>query len=111
MQIVILERESNCCWSVKHMQSSNFLLMSNRKLSVLSFTLSLCYACHIGEARSVRDAGISFVGFEVFTAVSTKMAVFWVVAPCSLVEVYQRFRGPALQPRRQPSSGISFIFP
>jgi hypothetical protein len=26
--------------------------------------------------------------------VSTKMAVFWVVAPCSLVEVYQRFRGP-----------------
>jgi hypothetical protein len=27
-------------------------------------------------------------------AVRTKMAVFWVVAPCSLVEVYQRFRGP-----------------
>jgi hypothetical protein len=24
---------------------------------------------------------------------SMKMAVFWVVAPCSLVEVYQRFRG------------------
>jgi hypothetical protein len=23
-----------------------------------------------------------------------KMAAFWVVAPCSLVEVYQRFRGP-----------------
>jgi hypothetical protein len=23
----------------------------------------------------------------------TRMAVFWVVAPCSLVEVYQRFRG------------------
>jgi hypothetical protein len=22
------------------------------------------------------------------------MAVFWVVAPCSLAEVYQRFRGP-----------------
>jgi hypothetical protein len=29
--------------------------------------------------------------FEVLTAVSMKMAVFWVVAPCSLVEVYQRF--------------------
>jgi hypothetical protein len=26
--------------------------------------------------------------------VSTKMAVFWVVAPCSLVEVCQCFRGP-----------------
>jgi hypothetical protein len=23
-----------------------------------------------------------------------EMAVFWVVIPCSLVEVYQRFRGP-----------------
>jgi hypothetical protein len=23
------------------------------------------------------------------------MAVFWVVEPCSLVEVYQRFRGPS----------------
>jgi hypothetical protein len=33
------------------------------------------------------------VGFEVLTAVSTKMAVFWVVAPCSLVEGYQRFGG------------------
>jgi hypothetical protein len=51
------------------------------------------------------------------------MAVFWVVAPCSLVEVYQRFRRPCylhrqdlwsvgkllpnyteLQTRRQPSS-------
>jgi hypothetical protein len=35
------------------------------------------------------------VGFEVLTAVSTKMAVFWVVAPCSLVEVYRRFGGTA----------------
>jgi hypothetical protein len=26
--------------------------------------------------------------FQVLTAVSMKMAVFWVVAPCSLVEVY-----------------------
>jgi hypothetical protein len=34
------------------------------------------------------------IGFEVLTAVSAKMAVVWVVAPCSLVEVYQRFRGP-----------------
>jgi hypothetical protein len=28
------------------------------------------------------------VGFEVLTAASKKMAVFLVVAPCSLVEVY-----------------------
>jgi hypothetical protein len=35
----------------------------------------------------------TFVGFEVLTAVSKKMAVFWVVAPCCLVDVYQRLRG------------------
>jgi hypothetical protein len=33
------------------------------------------------------------VRFQVLTAASMKMAVFWVVAPCSLVEVYRRFRG------------------
>jgi hypothetical protein len=33
------------------------------------------------------------VRFQVLTAASTKMAVFWVVAPCSLVEVYRRFSG------------------
>jgi hypothetical protein len=33
------------------------------------------------------------VGFEVLMAVSMKMAVFWVVVLCSLVEVYRRFRG------------------
>jgi hypothetical protein len=32
------------------------------------------------------------VRFEVLTAVRTKKAVFWVVAPCSLVEVYQPHR-------------------
>jgi hypothetical protein len=46
------------------------------------------------------------VGFEVLTAVSTKMTVFWVVAPCSLVEVYT-----ALQPRRQPSKYDGIPFP
>jgi hypothetical protein len=34
------------------------------------------------------------VGFEVLTTVRMKMAVFWVVAPCSLVEVCQHFKGP-----------------
>jgi hypothetical protein len=33
---------------------------------------------------------IVLVGFEVLTTVSTKMALFGVVAPCSLVEVNQR---------------------
>jgi hypothetical protein len=62
------------------------------------------------------------VRFEILTTASMKMAVFWVVALYSLVEVYRRFRGAALmvgaastsqtsvnfytaqQPRRQRSS-------
>jgi hypothetical protein len=54
------------------------------------------------------------VRFQVLTAASMKMAVFWVVALCSLVEVYRRFRSAccllhqgectAQQPSRQPSS-------
>jgi hypothetical protein len=32
------------------------------------------------------------VTFQVFTAASKKMAIFWVVAPYGLVEVYRRFR-------------------
>jgi hypothetical protein len=40
------------------------------------------------------NKGRRIVGFEVLTAVSSKMAVYCVVAPCSLVEIYQRFGGP-----------------
>jgi hypothetical protein len=43
---------------------------------------------------SSRQLDLQSVGFEVLTAVNTKMAVFWIAVPCSLVEVYQRFRGP-----------------
>jgi hypothetical protein len=54
------------------------------------------------------------VRFEVIAAVSMKMAVFWVVAPCSLVEVYRRFRGAccfwssAWWRRVQPSKQLSW---
>jgi hypothetical protein len=49
------------------------------------------------------------VRFEVLTAASMQMAVVWVVAPCSLVEVYQNSLITTLpdytaqQPRRQSS--------
>jgi hypothetical protein len=33
------------------------------------------------------------VTFMILMAVGMKMTVFWVVAPCSLVEVYRHFRG------------------
>jgi hypothetical protein len=35
------------------------------------------------------------VRFEVLTAASMKLVVFWVVAPCNLVDAYRRFRGPS----------------
>jgi hypothetical protein len=31
--------------------------------------------------------------FQLLMVMSMKMDVFWVVAPCSLVEAYRRFRG------------------
>jgi hypothetical protein len=31
--------------------------------------------------------------FQVLTAAGIKMAVVWVLAPCTLIEVYRRFRG------------------
>jgi hypothetical protein len=36
---------------------------------------------------------VDSIRLKVLTAMSMKMAVFWVVAPCSLVKVHQRFRG------------------
>jgi hypothetical protein len=47
------------------------------------------------------------VGFEVLTVVRTKMAVYWVVAPCSLVEVYQCFRGPCCLRHQGDGDGVS----
>jgi hypothetical protein len=41
-----------------------------------------------------------------------KIAVFWVVAPCSLVDVYQRFRGPCCLHHQgdQILQGYSILF-
>jgi hypothetical protein len=36
---------------------------------------------------------VAKVMFQVLRAANKKMVVFWVVAPCSLVKVYRRFRG------------------
>jgi hypothetical protein len=45
------------------------------------------------QYRKARILIQNYFGLEILTAASMKMAVFWVVAPCSLLEVYQRFRG------------------
>jgi hypothetical protein len=78
--------------------------------------------------------GYNRVRFQAVTVASMKMAVFWVVAPCNLVEVHRRFRGAwclhhqgdddpdgggskqllpdytAEEPRRQPSSGCNKVY-
>jgi hypothetical protein len=60
-----------------------------------------------GNLRSYK-MDTNYVGFEVLTAANMKMAVFWVVASCSLVEVYIVTKllphYTVLQPRRQPST-------
>jgi hypothetical protein len=80
----------------------------HRLLNCALFLLNFCWKCVVsGSKAPKREADHHFylmprlrmrdspwIGFEVFTAASMKMAVFWVVVPCSLVEVYQRFRGP-----------------
>jgi hypothetical protein len=43
--------------------------------------------------QNVIELTVLCVRFQVLTAASMTMPVFWVVAPCSLVEVYRRFRG------------------
>jgi hypothetical protein len=43
------------------------------------------------QIKAVNEAAS---GRGVDLKIERKMAVFWVVAPCSLVKVYQRFRGP-----------------
>jgi hypothetical protein len=45
------------------------------------------------------------VEFEILTADSMQMALFWVVAPCSLAEIYQHFRGTCC-PHNEGDSGI-----
>jgi hypothetical protein len=60
----------------------------------MSNAFEFCYTVRHNNYTLLLENNLYFVGFEVLTAVSTKMVVFWVATPCSLVEVYQRFRGP-----------------
>jgi hypothetical protein len=49
------------------------------------------------------------VRFQVITAASMKMAVFWVVVPCSLLEVYQRFRSACCLHHRPDDGGSKHL--
>jgi hypothetical protein len=45
--------------------------------------------CFLREAFE----NITKMRFEILTVTSMKMAVFWDVAPCSLIDIDRRFRG------------------
>jgi hypothetical protein len=59
--------------------------------TVLLYVLPPSHCTH----KSLRTE-ISYIRFQVLTAASMKMTVFWVVAWCSLVEVYQCFSSTTL---------------
>jgi hypothetical protein len=46
-----------------------------------------------------------FVRYQVYLAAGLKMAVFWVVAPCSMVEVHRRFRDACCLHRQSDHTG------
>jgi hypothetical protein len=64
--------------------------VSTAQCSCLMFFPTNCF--RVTRIRRVWKLSC-YLGFEVLTAVSMMMAVFWVVASCSLVQVCQRFRG------------------
>jgi hypothetical protein len=45
--------------------------------------------------------------FQVLMAVSMKITVFWVAAPCSLVKVYRRLKGSYCLRHQGPDNGSS----
>jgi hypothetical protein len=77
------------CWDRGFESRSRHGYLSASFCVVLS-----CVGRGLAMGWSLVQGVLQYVGFEVLTAVGTKMAVFWVVAPCSLVEIYKRFRGP-----------------
>jgi hypothetical protein len=48
---------------------------------------------YIARWLSFLPSLLQLVRFQVLTAANKKLTAFWVVAPCSLVQVYRRFRG------------------
>jgi hypothetical protein len=66
------------------------------KTSIFTSTRLEARTCSLTAQFStflISHNGPKGVRFEVLTVASMKMAVFWVVVPCGLVEAYRHFRG------------------
>jgi hypothetical protein len=100
-----------CCWFVLPVRSNHVVKLTRARWNypvVWTWRMNReRNSCGVQKQPSRNKSNISICGsktfekyqgsrvrFEVLTAVSTKMDIFWVVAPCKLVDVYQRFRGP-----------------
>jgi hypothetical protein len=61
------------------------------QINGLKLHVTTKFRAALGSEKSPEE--LYLVRFQVLTAASMKMAVFWIVAACSLVQVYRRFRG------------------
>jgi hypothetical protein len=59
--------------------------------------------------HAVGEESTYLVRFQVLTAASMNMTVFWDVTPCSLVEIYQRFRGAYCPHHRLDGGGSKHL--
>jgi hypothetical protein len=76
-----------------------------KKKTFLAFVCRWCVNVRPGSYAAYDI--LSFVGFEVFTAVVMKSIIFWVITLCSLLSVNRRFRGTSrlhLQGQRNKSN-------
>jgi hypothetical protein len=82
------------CWSssLKQATTTSFCILPNS-----SFVICIPLGATVDKAslnNLRRNKNMLLIGrFQVLTAASMKITVFWDVAPCSLVEVYRRCRG------------------
>jgi hypothetical protein len=91
---MIQRRMNNSFWVVTVSGAS--LLMFRGRISVPFLRFSLEIACqlkriirnHVPEYEALTNS--IFVRFEVFTAVTMKNGVFWVVTPCGLTRATRR---------------------
>jgi hypothetical protein len=67
--------------------------MWNLKVKVIPIIIVATGSLSRPFQKHLDDVIGKLVKFQVLTVVSMKMATFWVVAPCSLVEAHRRFRG------------------
>jgi hypothetical protein len=85
-------------WSTRHvrtlMQHSLFITDSHRTYNLFHCQISVCRGSfHLREQQCRAQTPRIYVGFEVFTAVVMKSAIFWDMTPCSLLSCNRRFWG------------------